>query len=135
MAQQLPYHIGYPLKRFPSHKVMPIINHVSTSTARGLKMVDSGSIISNVNAAGTVTFTLPSVATGGQIFHAHVLENQSLRIDPGNDAHQVVLNGTAQTAGKYVEANAAGESIDIYWHPIKRMWVTVNEEGTWTAEA
>lgn len=95
---------------------------------------DSGRTFSTVGASGTVVFALPA-ATRGLKFRFHVGAAQELRIDPdGTETISLPSTGVAGAAGKYLTANAAGETVDIEC-VANGTWAVFGYTGTWTAEA
>ena len=71
---------------------------------------ESGSIHTNDGAAGAITLILPA-ATVGMVFLFVVKAAQELRLDPnGTETIATPLTGTPGAAGKYLTANALGES-------------------------
>lgn len=95
---------------------------------------ESGKLFSTVGAAGAVTFAMPA-ATPGLKYRFHVGAAQELRIDPnGTETISLPSTGVAGAAGKYLTANAAGETVDIEC-PVAGTWAVFGFTGTWTAEA
>lgn len=99
-----------------------------------LLAAESGSIHTNTGAAGTITIVLPA-ATVGQEFTFIVGAAQELRIDP-NTTQTISLpsTGVAGGAGKYLVADAIGESVHLVCG-IVGTWHVLGYTGTWTAEA
>jgi hypothetical protein len=90
-------------------------------------------IVSNRGAAGAVTFTLPSAEVGMRV-KAIVLAAQELRLDPAGTETIALANGVQQAAGKYITADAIGETVALVClRP--GTWDEENFSGTWTAEA
>jgi len=101
---------------------------------------DMWATFSNKGASGTgtgggvVTFTLPS-ATVGMGFHFIVQTACRLRIDPnGTETIALPSTGAQSAAGKYIEANAVGESVSIECK-VAGDWDVNSYIGTWTAES
>ena len=95
---------------------------------------DSGRTFSTVGAAGTVVFSMPA-AVRGLKYRFHVGAAQELRIDPsGSETISLPSTGVAGAAGKYLTANAAGETVDIEC-VADGTWAVFGFTGTWTAEA
>ena len=105
-----------------------IVQHSSDDS---LSPEQSGSIHTNLGAAGTVTLTLPASAPQGTIFNFAVQAAQELRVDPGTTA---IRDDSGQTADKYKSANAIGACITLVADS-NNDWVTVAKNGTWTEEA
>jgi hypothetical protein len=106
------------------------VNHKTTNTT--LSAADVGKVFTNNGASGTITFTLPASVVG-HYFRFDVLAAQQLRIDPdGTETIGLPSTGAQQASGKYIVADAIGESIEVYcvkvgsWH--------VRGVGTWTVE-
>ena len=96
----------------------------------GLDAVQSGSVISNNDAASTITLTLPSDADEGVIYYFVVLKNHELRIEPGAAA---ILDSCGQTAGKYKYSNVVGSTLTVVSAPGGN-WITISRSGTWSEE-
>lgn len=95
---------------------------------------ESGSVYSTAGAAGTVTFTLPA-ATVGLKYKFAVGAAQELRIDPdGTETIALPSTGVQGAAGKYLTANADGETVYIQC-VVAGEWAVFGYTGTWTAEA
>lgn len=94
---------------------------------------DSGKTFSTAGAAGTVTFAMPA-ATVGLKYRFRVGAAQELRIDPdGTETISLPSTGVPGAAGKYLTANAAGETVDIEC-VVAGTWSVFGYTGTWTAE-
>jgi hypothetical protein len=98
---------------------------------RTLAAAESGSIHTNLGAAGTITLTLPEAAAEGSEFGFAVQEARELRVDPGATA---IRDSSGQTAGKYKSAAAIGASLTLVADS-NGDWVTIAKTGTWTEEA
>lgn len=129
MGFGLPHHIHSRMQRYPSNRCVPEIN--STATTRVLASRESGSILTNFGASGEVTFKLPTSVYPGINFLAIVSAAQLLTLDPGDDTHLIVVNGTTTTAGQEIKANDEGESCFIYWSGAAKRWIAT-VTGTWT---
>jgi hypothetical protein len=97
---------------------------------RTLAATESGSIHTNLGAAGTVTLTLPAAAAAGSEFTFAVQEAYELRVDPGTAA---IRDSSGQTAGKYKTAATIGASLSLAADS-NGNWATVARNGTWTEE-
>jgi len=106
----------------------PIEAHTSDDT---LAAAESGSVHTNLGAAGPVTLTLPASAPAGTVFTFAVQAAQQLRLDPGGSA---IRDDSGQTAGKYKSAGAVGECITLVADS-NGDWATVAKHGTWSEEA
>lgn len=95
-----------------------------------LKENESGSVHTNLGAAGAITLTLPSASKGVHYYFA-VQAAQELRVDPGT---ATIRDNSGQTADKYKTANAIGECIHLI-ADANGDWQTISKYGTWTEEA
>jgi len=93
--------------------------------------VESGSVHTNLGAAGTVTISLPASAPAGTVFTFAVQVVQELRVDPGTAA---IRDDSGQTADKYKSANAIGACLTLIADS-NGDWATIAKNGTWTEEA
>lgn len=99
-----------------------------------LTTAESGSVHTTYGAAGTVVLSLPA-ATVGLNYMFVVGAAQELRIDPnGSETISLPSTGVAGAAGKYLTANAAGESVNLVC-AYAGTWAVMGFTGTWTAEA
>jgi hypothetical protein len=95
---------------------------------------DHETCFTTVGAAGTVVFALPA-ATVGLEYYFRVGAAQELRIDPnGSEVIALPSTGVAGAAGKYLVADADGESVHIMCTKAGT-WSVFGFTGTWTAEA
>ena len=92
---------------------------------------ESGSVHTNLGAAGAVTLTLPASAPEGTVFTFAVQAAYELRVDPGAAA---IKDDSGQTAGKYKAADAIGECITLVADS-NGDWATIAKNGAWTEEA
>lgn len=98
-----------------------------------LLSTESGSVHTNTGAAGTITLVLPA-ATVGQEFVFFVGAVQQLRLDPnGSETISLPSTGVAGGAGKYLVADAIGESVQLICC-VAGSWAVLGYTGTWTAE-
>lgn len=98
-----------------------------------LAATESGSVHTTVGASGTVTFAMPA-ATVGQQFYFRVGAAQELRIDPnGSETIALPSTGVQGGAGKYLTANADGETVYVVCTKAGE-WSVFGFTGTWTAE-
>ncbi len=112
--------------------------NVLTKTADyTLLTADSGSLITNTGATGTVVISLPA-ATVGLHYRFQNRAAQALRIDPNGS--EVIANNTVNSAdggaGKYIgtATTAVGASIHLVCLAAGR-WDIFSSRGTWTLEA
>jgi hypothetical protein len=100
------------------------------TTSAGLAQAESGSVHTNLGAAGTVTLTLPPAAPEGTSFTFAVQSAYELRVDPGAAA---IRDDSGQTADKYKSAAALGASLTLT-ADANGDWATIAKNGTWTQE-
>lgn len=94
---------------------------------------ESGKTFTSVGAAGTITGALPA-ATVGLKYRFRVGAAQQLRIDPnGTEVIALPSTGVAGAAGKYLVADADGETVDLECTKAGQ-WSVFGFTGTWTAE-
>jgi hypothetical protein len=96
-----------------------------------LTAAESGSVHSNLGAAGSVTLSLPASASAGTAFVFAVQAAQELRVDPGS---ATIRDDSGQTADKYKSASVIGASLSLVADS-NGDWVTIAKNGTWTEEA
>jgi hypothetical protein len=114
--------------------IAPVTSLVAVKTADYTVTVgDSGKTFTTVGAAGTVVFAMPT-ATLGLKYRFRVGAAQELRIDPdGTETIALPSTGVQGAAGKYLTANADGETVDIECTKAGQ-WSVFGYTGTWTAE-
>jgi hypothetical protein len=94
----------------------------------------AGAIVDNTPSASAAVFNLPA-ALPGMEFYFYVVSAFALRINPdGNETIGLPSSGVQQAAGKYIEADAAGEYVHIVCVTAGK-WETLDYRGTWTVEA
>lgn len=94
---------------------------------------ESGTGFTTTGASGTVVFALPA-ATVGLNYYFVVGAAQELRIDPnGTETISLPSSGVPGAAGKYLTADAIGESVRLVcWKT--GTWAVFGYTGTWAAE-
>lgn len=98
-----------------------------------LVAADIGGTFTNAGASGAITFALPA-ATAGMEFYFSVEAAQELRIDPnGTETISLPSTGVPGAAGKYLTANAIGETVHLFC-AVAGSWRVLGYTGTWTAE-
>lgn len=99
-----------------------------------LTYAESGSVHTSVGASGTITLALPAAIVGIE-FLFRVGAAQQLRIDPnGSEVIALPSSGVAGAAGKYLVADADGETVHLVCTKAGQ-WSVYGYTGTWTAEA
>lgn len=95
---------------------------------------DSGTCHSSKGASGAITATLPP-ATAGLHFYFYVGAAQEHRLDPdGTEKISLPSTGVAGAAGKYLTADAIGESVRVVCCETG-IWTVFGFTGTWTQES
>jgi hypothetical protein len=98
-----------------------------------VKLTENGTGFSTVGAGGAVVFALPA-ATVGLHYYFRVGAAQELRIDPnGVETISLPSDGIPGAAGKYLTANAIGETVHLVC-AVAGTWSVFGFTGTWTAE-
>jgi hypothetical protein len=93
----------------------------------------SGSLITNIGAAGAVVHVLP-VAVPGLEFTFAVKVAQHLRADPnGNETIELPSTGVQGAAGKYLGINTIGSFVHLRCL-VAGAWSVVSSAGAWAAE-
>lgn len=99
-----------------------------------LTAAESGSVHTNTGAGATITLALPAAVVGLE-FYFQVGAAQQLRLDPnGTETISLPSTGVAGAAGKYLVADAIGETVHILC-AIAGTWAVMGYTGTWTSEA
>lgn len=105
--------------------------HTASDT---LTTAENGTLHTNTGASGTITITLPA-ATVGLRYRFGVGAAQQLRIDPnGTETISLPSTGVPGAAGKYLVADAIGETVELVC-AVAGNWNVYGFTGTWTAEA
>lgn len=109
-----------------------VLNSIIVTADRTLTAGESGSVISNAGAAGTVTVALPAAVPG--LWYQFLVEAvQQLRIDPnGTETIALPSTGVQSSAGAYIVADALTEGVTIYCNTAGS-WDVLRFTGTWTA--
>jgi hypothetical protein len=95
---------------------------------------ETGTVHTNTGATGAITLVLPA-ATVGLHFKFYVGAAFELRIDPnGTETISLPSTGVAGAAGKYLTADAVGETVQLFCAKAGT-WAVLGHTGTWTAEA
>lgn len=118
---------------FPYSRLAPRVveAHVAGDT---LTAAETGSAHTNTGAAGTIVLVLPA-ATVGLEYIFYVGAAQALRLDPnGSETISLPSTGVAGAAGKYLEADAVGETVWLFCGKAGT-WSVLGFTGTWSAEA
>ncbi len=111
--------------------LLSIEAHTASDT---LSVTENGTAHTNTDAAGAITLSLPAALSGHRYTFA-VGAAQELRIDPaGTETISLPSTGVPGAAGKYLTANAIGETVEIACF-VAGTWNVLGYIGTWTAEA
>jgi hypothetical protein len=98
-----------------------------------LTAAESGSVHTNAGASGAIVLALPAATVGLEFFFG-VRAAQELRIDPnGSETISLPSDGIPGAAGKYLTANAIGETVHLVC-VTAGTWAVMGFTGTWTAE-
>jgi len=106
--------------------------HHLASGSKTLLPSETGMTCTNKGASAEVTYHLPGAPRTGVYYTFVVRAAQELRVNP-DDAHQILINGGAQTAGSYITADDEAESITVEYVGDGE-WIAYSETGTWTVE-
>lgn len=99
-----------------------------------LTTAESGSVHTNAGASGAIVIALPAAVVGLEYFFG-VRAAQELRIDPnGTETISLPSTGVPGAAGKYLTADAVGETVHLMC-VAAGSWAVMGFTGTWTAEA
>jgi len=110
-----------------------VITKTADSTLTATDCVD-GVALTNTGASGTTTHSLPAALPGMKL-RARVSVAQQLRLDPnGSETISLPSTGVPGAAGKYLVADAIGETVDLEC-VVAGSWSVMGYTGTWTAEA
>lgn len=116
-------HLDSPIKTVEAH-----------TASDTLATTESGSVHTTAGASDTVTFSMPAAALGLEFFFK-VGAAKELRIDPnGTDTIALPSTGVQGAAGKYLTANAAGETVHLICDVVGS-WSVYGFTGTWTAQS
>jgi hypothetical protein len=112
-------------------QVMLVEAHTADDTLLAAEMY--GSVHSSVGATGTITLGLPAAVVGMNAKFA-VGAAQQLRLDPnGTETISLPSTGVPGAAGKYLVADAIGETVELVCCSAGS-WRVFGFTGTWTAE-
>lgn len=115
-----------------AHSVPRVLTTTADYTATETD-VAGNTILTNTGASGTITVSLPAALPGMRI-RASVGVAQALRIDPnGTETISLPSSGVPGAAGKYLVADAIGETVDLVC-VAAGSWSCFGYTGTWTAE-
>lgn len=104
------------------------------ATGDTLTAAESGSVHTNLGASGAIAIVLPAAVVGLEFFF-RVAVAQQLQIDPnGSETISLPSNGVPGAAGKYLVADAIGETVHLMCCTAGS-WSVMGFTGTWTAEA
>jgi hypothetical protein len=117
---------NFPVKRLFGRK-----NVIAVTAARTLDRDESGSVVCNTGAAGSVAVTLPSAEAGLQ-YTFYVDAAQALVVTAASGDTIQVGVAAASSAGGTQTADAVGEVLKIVAINATE-WVAEYSTGTWTA--
>lgn len=117
-----------------AHREGAVGSWTAKTAAYTILAAENGAGFTNAGASGAVTLTLPA-ATPGLHYHFRVSAAQELRIDPnGTETISLPSTGVPGAAGKYLSADAVGETVHLVC-AVAGSWSVIGHTGTWTAEA
>lgn len=91
--------------------------------------------VSNAGASAAATFNLPAAKVGMRVTVV-VEAAYALRLNPsGTETVALPATGVQQAAGKYIEADAVAEGIQLVCLTAGTWDVIGGTDGTWTAES
>lgn len=94
---------------------------------------ENGSGFSNKGATEAIEFDLPAAVVGLH-YYFYVGAAFALRIDPnGTETISLPSSGVAGAAGKYLEADAVGETVHLMCCEAGT-WAVMGYTGTWSAQ-
>lgn len=99
-----------------------------------LTRLDSGSLVTNVGAAGAVVINLPEFPEVGDVYHFTLGAAQGLTVDLVNTSHKFIIGGAVQAANKNISADDEAESVSVVYVG-GNQWLCRHVVGTWTVEA
>lgn len=121
-------------------EIMPksLVHEIPLVTAKTanytVTVAENGQCFTTDGASGAVTFSLPPAVVGLN-YMFRVGAAQELRIDPdGTEKVSLPSTGVPGAAGKYLTADANGETVRLYCTKAGE-WSVFGHTGTWTAEA
>lgn len=98
------------------------------------RALQGGVVVSNKGRGAATVFSLPPAVPGMRV-SAVVQAAQALRLDPsGTETIALPSTGVQSAAGKYIEADAIGETVQIVCITVGT-WDVENFNGTFTAES
>jgi hypothetical protein len=122
------------LKRLQAQS-QPVVVNATANTTITADQAKATVFVTNVGAGAAVTFALPAAKKGMRVF-AIVKAAFELRLDPnGTETMALPSSGVQQAAGKYITADAVGESAH-YVCTTAGTWDYVGPiDGTWGVES
>lgn len=110
------------------------IEFTAKTAAYTILASENGCGFTNLGASGAITLTLPPAVVGLHYYFS-VEVAQELRIDPsGSETISLPSDGVPGAAGKYLTANAIGETVHLVCAKAGS-WRAFAAHGTWTAES
>jgi hypothetical protein len=114
-----------------SDAYQPVI--ITTSGTVTMTRQQSGTHFINTGATDTVEYDLPNADVGLFYYFTVIEDTCDIFIDPLGTDTVALATGVQQAAGKYITADATGETCKIICLK-KDQWEHHNSIGTWTAE-
>ena len=109
-------------------------NVLTKTAAYTLTRLDSGSLVTNRGASGSVTITLPQYPEVGDTYQFVVGTAQVLAISHANTSHKFIIGGAVQAADKDISADDEAESVQVTYIGSNE-WLCSHTVGTWTDES
>jgi hypothetical protein len=117
-----------------SHQDLALRTVEAHTAGDTLTAAESGSVHTNAGAGGAIVIALPAAVVGLEYFF-RVGAAQELRIDPnGSETISLPSSGVPGAAGKYLTADAVGETVHLMCC-VAGSWSVMGYTGTWSAEA
>lgn len=115
--------------------IVTVTAHTQAESAAAglLSAANNGTAHTNTGATGATTVTLPPAVVGLHYYFG-VGAAQELRIDPdGSETISLPSTGVPGAAGKYLTADAIGETVHLMCVKAGN-WAVMGYTGTWAAE-
>lgn len=114
-------------------KPQPLIATTTPVEVPYARATEGGVVVSNKGRGAATVFSLPEATPGARV-SAVVQAAFALRLDPsGSETVALPSTGVQQAAGKYIEADAVAETVDLICIT-PGTWDVLNFNGTWSVE-